>query len=141
MPTLNRFNIFAQDLGRKVHNLHSDVLKVALSNTAPAVTNVNISDSSIVQITAEHGYAAGGQTVPTNTYTQTGGIAKLTSADVVITASGGNIGPFRYAILYNSTAGGALIGWWDYGSSLGLASGEKYTIHPSAVDGLWKLTI
>ena len=34
-----KFNIFVQDVGRKVHNLNTDTLKIMLTNTAPVATN------------------------------------------------------------------------------------------------------
>jgi hypothetical protein len=58
---------------------------------------------------------------------QTSGTYKLVLADVVFTAAGGSIGPFRYDVLYNDTPtspADPLIGWWDYGSAITLAGHE-----------------
>ncbi|NBU69837.1 MAG: hypothetical protein EBS53_00005, partial [Bacteroidetes bacterium] len=56
------------------------------------------------------------------------GTYRLVLADVVFTATG-SVGPFRYAVLYNDTATNKeLIGWWDYGSSITLATGETFTV-------------
>ena len=44
MATFNKFNQFVEDLAKKVHNLNSDTLKVALSNTAPVAANAVFAD-------------------------------------------------------------------------------------------------
>jgi hypothetical protein len=121
----NKFNTFVQDVGRKVHNLNADTLKIMLSNTAPAATNAVTAD--ITEIAAGNGYSAGGAAVTGQSYTQTSGTAKLLATGATWTATGA-IGPFRYLVLVNTTvAGGALIGWWDRGASLTLQNGETYT--------------
>lgn len=130
MAAFNKFNAFVQDLGRKVHNLNSDTLKVALTNTAPIAANAVLAD--ITQITAANGYSSGGTAMGSTSYAQAAGVAKLAGANVVFTASGGSIGPLRYAVLYNSTAaGGPLIGWWDYGSSVTITDTNTFTVAPS----------
>ena len=59
---------------------------------------------------------------------ESSGTASITGVDVEWTATGA-VGPFRYAVLYNDThANDALIGWWDYGSSISLANGEKFKV-------------
>lgn len=127
MATYNKFNIFVQDVTRKVHNLNSDTLKVALTNSAPIATNTVL--ANITQIGTGNGYASGGSAVPNNTDSQTSGTDTLAGDAVVFTASGGTIGPFRYAVLYNATAaGGPLIAWWDYGSAVTLNSGDTFTV-------------
>jgi hypothetical protein len=132
---MSKFNCFSQDVGRGVHNLNTAALKIELTNVAPVVTNTVI--ANITDITAEHGYSAGGSAIAAVAYSQTSGTGKLTGTDLVFTASGGSIGPFRYAVLYNSTAAnGPLIGWWDYGSSITLATGETFTIDFDAANGI-----
>ena len=127
MATYNKFNAFVADIGNKVHNLGSDTLKIMLTNTLPTASNAIKSD--ITEISAGNGYSAGGTAVASNAYSQSSGTASLTGSNVVFTASGGTIGPFRYAVLYNSTpTNGNLIAWWDYGSSITLNSGETFTV-------------
>ena len=138
MAAFNKFNCFVQDVGRGVHNLNSDTLKVVLSNTAPGAANAVLTD--ITEIAAGNGYAAGGTAAASNVYGQSAGTAKLTAGNVVFTASGGAIGPFRYAVLYNATAAGHnLIGWWDYGSALTLADTETFTVSFDPTNGILTL--
>lgn len=131
--SFNKFNQFVQDVASGVHQLQtgtSHVLKVALTNTAPLAANAVLGD--ITEISSGNGYTSGGTTVGTITGSQTSGTFKLTNGtDPVFTASGGTIGPFRYAVLYNSTPTSPLkplIGWFDYGSSITLADTETLTV-------------
>lgn len=127
MATFNKFECFVGDVGLKVHNLNTDTLKVYLSNAAPSVSADTVK-TDIAEISEENGYTAGGED-STNTYSEASGVGTLAGTDIVWTASGGTIGPFQYAVLYNSTAGTSpLIGWWDYGSAVTLAIGETFTV-------------
>lgn len=131
MAAFNKYQRFAQDLADKVHDLFgtTDTLKVLLSNTAPnAATHAVRADAT--EISAGNGYTSGGADTQ-NDSTNTGGTVTVTAVDIVFTAAGGSIGPFRYAILYNDTPtspADPLIGWWDYGSSITLADGETFTV-------------
>lgn len=126
MASFNKFEIFAKDVGNGVHNLGSDALTLALSDTAPdAATNETVADLTL--ITEQNGYTA---TALSNvSFTESGGTASLSADDVTWTASGGSFGPFRYVILYNDTPSSPadpLIGYWDYGSSITVADGESF---------------
>ena len=140
MATYNKFQSFVDDLSKGVHNFTTstgNVLKVVLTNTAPVATNTII--SNITQIASGNGYTTGGATT-TQTLTNTTGTEKLVCTNVVWTASAGTMGPFRYAVLYNSTpANGNLISWWDYGSSVTLNPTETFTVSFDAVNGVWQL--
>ena len=139
MAAFNKFNALTEDLAEKVHNLGSDALKIMLTNTAPIAANSVKAD--ITEISAGNGYTAGGTAVTITASSQTGGTYKLVGNDVVFTASGGAIGPARYAVLYNSTpAAGNLIGWWDYGSALTLADGSTLTVDFSATNGILQIS-
>jgi hypothetical protein len=129
MATFNKFNQFVEDLAKKVHNLNSDALKVALTNSAPAASNAVFAD--ITEITAQNGYAAGGAAATFTSGAQSSGTYKLVLADTTITASGGSFGPFRYVVLYNSTPSSPLkplIGYYDYGASITITSGNSFTV-------------
>lgn len=139
MATFNKVNSFVEVLAEGGHNLASNTLKILLTNTAPVATNTVKAD--LTEISAGNGYSAGGPTVTVTDSSQTSGTYKLTISDVTITASGGSIGPFRYFVLYNDThASDALIGWWDYGSSITLANGESVTADFSATNGALQIS-
>lgn len=124
MASFSKFNSFVEDLAEKVHNLGSDTVTVALTNTAPNATDGQLSD--ITEITYTNCSA---RAVTTTSSSQTGGTYTLVLQDLTLTASGGTVGPFRYVVLYNDTAtNDELIGYYDYGSSITLADGETLDI-------------
>ncbi|MEM6362819.1 MAG: hypothetical protein AAF745_00220 [Planctomycetota bacterium] len=140
MVAFNKFQPFVENLAEGVHDLGADTLKVLLTNTAPAATSGVAAD--LTEISAGNGYTAGGASVTTSDSSQSSGTYKLTLADVVFTASGGSIGPFRYAVLYNDTPtspADPLIGYWDNGSSETLDDGESVTIDFSATNGVLQI--
>jgi hypothetical protein len=143
--SLTKFQDFVEQLGKGVHNFSSNTFKIALTNTAPtAATNTVLAD--ITQISTGGGYTAGaggGYTLASVVWAETGGVAKLTIGDLVITATGASVGPFRYAVLYNDTAtspADALIGFYDYGSALTLADTETLTIDFDGAAGVLTVT-
>jgi len=128
MASFNKFQDFVEQLGKGVHHLHAagDTLKVFLTNEQPLATDTVKAD--MVEISAGNGYTAGGEDSQ-NDYTESGGTGTMTAVDITWTASGGTIGPFRFAVLYNDSAtspADALVGWWDYGSNLTLQDGEQF---------------
>lgn len=143
MASFNKFQSFVEAVAEKVHNLGSDTLKVYLSNAAPSATHTVRKTNGGAQngpeeIASGNGYTAGGNSASITSSSQTSGTYKLVLADPsAFTASGGSIGPFRYAVLYNDTASNdELIGWWDYGSSITLASGESFQVDFDATTGV-----
>lgn len=137
MASFNKFDAFVEALAEKVHNLGSDTLKVYLSNDTPSAS-ADAVKADLAEISPGNGYTAGGNTASVSSSSQTGGLYKLVLADPTAwTASGGPIGPFRYAVLYNDTAANdELIGWWDYGSSISLSAGDTFTVDFDATTGV-----
>lgn len=141
MATFNKFNKFVEHLAEKVHNLETDALKVLLTNTTPAATNEVRAD--LTEISTGNGYPAGGLQANQTGSAQSSGTYKLSLADVVFTAAGGSIGPFRYAVLYNdapTAPADPLVGWYDYGSSITLADTETLTVDFDATNGVLTLS-
>ena len=134
MASFVKYYCFVENLAEKVHNLGSDTLKIMLTNTAPNVSTHTVR-ADVSELSGGNGYTSGGTAVTVTGSSQSGGTYTLTqSADVVFTASG-SVGPFQYAILYNDTPtspADPLIGYWDYGSAVTLASGETFTVDMGA---------
>lgn len=134
MAAYNKFNSFVEAIAEKVHNLGSDTLKVALTNSAPVATNTVL--ANITQIANGNGYTTGGSQATQVSSAQTSGTYKLVLNSVVFTATG-SVGPFQYAVLYNDTAANdELIGYWDYGSALTLANGDTLTVSFDGTNGV-----
>lgn len=136
MAAFNRFNIFAEDIGKGVHIFGTHQLVVALTAAANAPVATNSILANLTQIAYTN---LSTRNVTTSSYSQTSGIAKLVCADLVLSASGGSVAAFRYIVLYNDTPtspADPVIGWYDYGSDLTLANGESLTIDFDGTNGV-----
>lgn len=135
MATGNKFNSFVENLAEKVHNLGSDTLKVALTNSAPSASNTvlaNITEVSYTNLSS--------RTLTVSASSQTSGTYKLVISDLVLTASGA-VGPFRYIVVYNDTAtNDELIAWYDAGSSITMANTDTVTLDFDGTNGFIQLT-
>jgi hypothetical protein len=119
-------------------NAGSDAWKIALSNRTPVVaTDATLSDA--VEISAGNGYTAGGNAASTTSSAQASGTYKLILASPATwTATGGSMGPFQYAVLYDSTTNN-LVGYWDYGSALTLSTGDSFTVNLDGTNGVFQV--
>jgi hypothetical protein len=137
----NKFNCLTQDIANKKHDLSADTIKVLLTNTAPVNTNAIKAD--ITEISSGNGYTAGGNQASQTSSTQTSGVEKLLLQNPATwTASGGSIGPFRYAVMYNDTQTSPakpLIGWYDYGSAITLGAGEQFQVALDQTNGVFTI--
>ena len=127
MATYNKFDFFLEDLAEKVYDLGADQLVVALTAAAnaPIATNDVLADLTEISYTN-----CPSRNITTSTSAQTSGTYKLVLADLVLTASGGTVGPLRYVVIYSDTPtvpSDPLIAWYDYGSEITLADGETFT--------------
>ena len=130
MVAYNKFEQFVLDLASGVHDFGAtpDAIEVYLSNAAPSVS-ADVIKTDIAEITNENGYAAPVGVTPVGA--EVTGTFTLSATVVVITASGGTVGPFQYVVLFNNTPAtplDPLIAWWDRGAALTLQNGESFTI-------------
>jgi hypothetical protein len=145
MATFNKFDCFTENLAEGVHNLQSNQLVVALTNTLPVVTNSLLSNiTEIAYTTFVNGTTTGRNLAlaAVSPSTQTAGVYKLILQDLVLTANA-TTPSFRYAVIYNSQGNGItnpLIGWYDYTSSIQLNNLETLTLDFDQVAGVLTLT-
>ena len=142
MATYNKFHAFAEHVMEKVHDLANDDIRIMLVNS-PAPVATNSLKADLTEIAAGNGYTAGGVAVVRPTSAQTTGTYKLVGNDMTITAAGGPIGPFRYAVMDNNTPASPLkplISWWDYGAGgLTLNDGESILLDADPTLGLLQM--
>ena len=128
MATFTKFEVFAEDLANAEHDLFGTdhTLRFYLTNATPNHATHAVK-ADLAEISTGSGYS--GAIDIENDGTRSGGTVSIAVVDKVVTASGGPVGPFRYAVVYNDThASDALIGSYDYGSAITLLDGESFTL-------------
>jgi hypothetical protein len=143
MASFNKFNCFALDVASALHDMKtgtSQVFRIYLTNIAPVAANTVYNTPA--DLPTANNYTAGGISVGVITGSQTSGTFKFSGAsDPAWTASGGSIGPFQYAVLYNFTSPTKpLIGWWDYGTAITLTNGNTFTVDLDQANGILTIT-
>jgi hypothetical protein len=129
MPAYNKFFDFTEQQLIGTHDWDANVFKIMLTDTTPLQTYTI--KSQLTEIAAVNGYP--GTNTTTITVSESSGVTTVQGTQITFLASGGNIGPFRYAVLYNDTATNKnLIAWWDNGSSLTLNNGDSFIVRFSS---------
>ena len=123
MATFTKVLSFSEAVAEKVHNLGSDTLTVALTNTTPTTTWTQLSDLTEVSYTN-----LSSRVITTTSSSSSAGTYTLALEDLELTASGA-VGPFRYIYIYNDSAtNDELIGYIDYGSEVSLTDTQVFKI-------------
>ena len=135
MTAFTKAEGFVEHKNHGVHNLGTNQLVIALSNTAPSSETSNPLTSTancILANVTEIDYSnLSTRNITTTSSLQTSGTYKLTLTDLILSASGGSVGPFQYVYIYNDTPtspANPIIGLYDYGSSITLSDGETFTV-------------
>jgi len=141
VATFTKYNSFIDELSKGGHNFSTPpTLKLALTNTAPNAASDTVWNTTVAPApAAAAGYPAGGNTLTGVVGTTTTGVFKLVIADTVFTATAGGIGPFRYVILYNTSASNKVIGYYDNASSITLADTDTFTTDFDATNGVFTI--
>jgi hypothetical protein len=135
--TFNKVQPFVEALALKKVNLGGSSLTLALTNAANAPVNTNGVLSQLVQVAYTY---CSTRVCTLTSCVQAAGTLVLKLVDLVLTATGGAVGPFRYVVLYDDSAtNDDLIGWYDYGSEITLAAGETLTIDFDGANGVLTL--
>jgi hypothetical protein len=126
-------NSFKQELLGGLHDLDSDVLKVALIKVSPAGTynkaSTNYSDiTGNTDEASGTGYTAGGQILDSASITLSGDVAFVDFADEVfvnatISATG--------CMIYNVSNGNAAIAVFDFGGTISSTNGDFTIVFPT----------
>ena len=134
MPTAsyNKFTPAVENLLEGI-NAGSDTWVVKLA------TAVNQAAGTITEVANGNGYTTGGNAATTSSATQSGGTYKLVlGSPATWTASGAGFS-FQYAVLVDSTTS-TNVGYWDYGSSQAVASGETVTVTLDGTNGVFQVS-
>jgi len=121
--SFTKINSFVENLAEKLIDLSGAALTVALTNTGHTAAWDELADLTEVS------YAnCSSRVITVSTSAQTSGTYKLVCADLTLTASGA-VGPFQYIYIYDDgSTGDKLIGYYDYGSAVTMASGDTFKI-------------
>ena len=134
MPTAsyNKFTPAVENLLENI-NAGSDSWVVKLA------TAVDAAAGTITEVASGGGYTTGGNAATVSSSSQSGGTYKLVLADPAVWTGSGSGFTFRYAVLVDSTTS-TNVGYWDYGSSQAVATGETVTVDLDATNGVFQVT-
>jgi hypothetical protein len=118
----------------EVVDLDGDQFAVALSNTAPASeTNNPLTDTKgiLANVTQISYTNLSSRNLTRNASAQVAGTYKLDFDDLVLTASGGSVGPFRYIYVYDDTPtspADPIVGVYDLVTPTTISDGGSRTL-------------
>lgn len=133
MATYNKIADWAVN-SEKTANIGTDTFIIALSNTAPAAESTpptGDGNGVLANVTQIAYTNLSSRTLTTASSAQVSGTLTLDFDNIVLTASGGSVGPFRYVYIYDDTPtspADPLVSYFDYGSSITLADTETLTV-------------
>jgi len=140
MATFVKTDKFVLNLGKKVFNLSTDQLKIALTNTLPVASTANQYSDLTSPLPTTNLTGATPFNLTTTSYLQTSGVAKLIIDDLTLVATG-VVAPFRYVVLYSDTAANdEIIGFYDVGIEINLVDTSTFIIDFSASNGVLTIT-
>lgn len=118
---------------------HTIKLSLHTSTYTPNTATNEVKADATNELSGGNGYTAGGHTLTTSIPDETEPI-NFVAADLTITASGGSIGPFRYAVIYNdtpTTPADPLIGYLDLGTDTTITNGNSILFDFDQTNGVF----
>jgi hypothetical protein len=99
------YNSFKEFIADGTTDLDTNTFKVLLTSSSytPSASTHTVKADVTNELATANGYTAGGATLGSVTWGQSGGTATFDAADTVWTASGGSI-TARYAVIYDDTS-------------------------------------
>lgn len=137
MAAFNLVNQHFENVYEGVHNIATDTITVAFcaAANAPVATNSLLADLTTVSTTG----ASSLNVVLGSSSQVTPGVYGAFFSNLVVSATGANIGPFRYVVLYNSSTTALvnpLIGWIDTGGDQTILDGSSGTVTFDQTNGV-----
>lgn len=130
--TVNTYNKFIENLGKKTFDLLNDTYKLVLVNDYTFDgSHTAFSDVSSDEIADGNGYTAGGVTLQNVTweYDSDNSKTKWDADDITFTASGGAIGPATGAVIFHDDSANDIpILYIDFGGSETAGVGTDFRI-------------
>lgn len=133
MATFVKMQKFSENVARGVHDFGNNAISLYLPNQLPDVVNDAVK-ADVPEIAIGNGYAGPIDMSSSLAIARTGAITTVTiSADVSITATGGAIAQFQYAMLMDDTStDDQLIGYWASPAPVDLALNQIFIVDYAA---------
>jgi hypothetical protein len=138
MAAYQKFLNFPSDFLMGLHNFDVDDYNIMLTNTLPNAALDTVYDD-IFEIPAVHGYPAGGLTIENLTLNLIGEETIVKGNSVIFIATGGTIGPFQHAVMFQAAGRQGLVAYWSYITSISLLEDETLTVNFSDTNGIFKI--
>lgn len=131
MASFTKIHSFVENLAEKAIDLSGAELTIALTNTSHEAAFDELADLTEISYSS-----CSSRVITVASSSQTSGTYKLVCDDLTLTATG-EVGPFQYIYIYDDgSTGDKLVGYYDYGSEVTLASGDTFKIDFDGSDGV-----
>lgn len=132
--TVQGYNQFTEIIADGTLDLDGDTFKIALVDSGYVfdADHTTYADISGDEIANGNGYTTGGETLANVTWTRSGSASTLDADNPVWTATGGNIPAAAGAVIYDDTAGDALICYVDFDGEFPTLEGGTFTYNINA---------